>query len=355
MECRRLRLLTPALGLLTSANLFATDFHFSGFATAAGGKTLDSETVYVVDPTTQGAYNNDFRFEPESMMGLQVQALISNELRATLQLVAKGGDDFSAKADWAFITYDITPKLSVNAGRYRLPTFYYSESLDVGYSYYWIRPPVEVYRIFTATLDGVNLYYSSFFGSMEIITQAWFGSNETDFVSPHPITGDVAINADTTRNLGLNTTLGWDWLKLRLVYNVGDITVTATPPPASGAPIQVVDSNITFLGAALMSDLGAFKWRSEYTQSDNEGDDSSRSWYASAAYSLGALTPHFTHAVEKAREPPFDFNRTTNTLGVAWYFTRSAVIKFEYAKSKRDTAIESSDLELVSTAVDIVF
>jgi len=331
-----------------SAQTSATDLRFSGFASAAGGTTLDKGTEYIVEPTTNGTYDDKMRFDPESIMGLQVQAIVNDRLRATLQIVSKGGDDFNTSADWAFISYDIQPNFTLNAGRYRLPTFYYSESLDVGYSYYWIRPPVEVYRIFTSTLEGVNLYYSTFIEDVEITTQAWYGAIDTDLY-----VDNVDIHIDTLNNQGVNTNLGWKWFNLRLVYNSVDLDTTVTPP-APAVPLEL-SSNVEFTAIAFMADFEQFKWRSEYTHADDKNNDVTKAWYLSAAYAVGKFTPHFTHAELDAREEPIDFDRATDTLGLAWNFDQSVVFKVEYTESETQTALQSTTTKLVAVALDIVF
>lgn len=323
----------------------ATELRFSGFATAAGGATLDAGSEYRVEPTTGGTYDDEIRFDPESIMGLQAQAIINERLRATLQVVSKGGDDFNTSADWAYISYDILPQLTLNAGRYRLPTFYYSDSLDIGYSYYWIRPPVEVYRIFTSTLEGGNLYHSAFIDEVEITTQAWYGAIDTELSS------DVFI--DTTNNMGINTTLTWDWLKFRLVYNTVDINVIYTPPTPT-APIES-KSDVVFMAAAFMADFEHLKWRSEYTYSDDKNNDITKAWYASVAYSIGNFMPHLTHAELEAREAPFPYDQTTDTIGVAWYFDQSVVFKLEYTDSETESAQPTTDAKLIAVALDLVF
>ncbi|RLT99261.1 hypothetical protein [Ketobacter sp.] len=344
-------LVGTASGLI-SAPAQATEFHFSGFATAAAGTTLEAGTRYQVEPTTQGAYDDEVSFEPESVAGLQVQAVVNERLRATLQVVAKGADDFDAELDWAFISYDLQPNLTFNAGRYRLPLFFYSESIDVGYSYYWIRPPVEVYRIFTANLEGVNLYHTHFIQELEISTQVWYGTIDSE-LDLEPIT----VELDTRRNAGINATLGWEWFRLRLLYN--DVKIDTRINIPTGDPFNPITqqskADVTFTAVAFMADVGPFLWRSEWTQADDKELDVSRTGYVSMAYQLGQWVPHLTHAREKARELPEAFDRATNTLGLAWYFDQSVVAKVEYSASETEYRDRDSDVELVSVALDMVF
>lgn len=324
---------------------FTNELNFTGFITVAGGTTLDKDSSYRVEPSTGGAYDDNFRFDPESVAGLQVQAVITDRLRGTLQVVGKGCKGFETDLEWAYITYDLTPTLALNAGRYRLPTFYYSESLDVGYAYHWIRPPTEVYSIFTAALEGFNFVHNTFAGDIEINTQVWYGA--IDATIPD------GTYYDTLNNTGINVLFSYDWAKVRLLYNTLDI---ATRFPADN-PDDVIEtkSDVTFMAIAFMADFDNIIWRSEYTHSRSQNDFSIDAWYGSAGYKIGKFIPHYTHAEE---DSDLTLSKTkTDTLGVAWYFHPSAVAKFEYVNSETESSVTQAqtDAEVLAVALDIVF
>ena len=60
-------------------------------------------------------------------------------LSVTGQIVARGVNDFDANFEWAYISYEINDNWTVQAGKKRLPLFYYSDFFDVGYAYVWMR------------------------------------------------------------------------------------------------------------------------------------------------------------------------------------------------------------------------
>jgi len=83
-----------------------------------------------------GVYeNNDWSFGAESSLGLQGNFTVDDKLSATLQVVARGGNSYRADVDWAYLSYELTPKLLLQAGHKRLPIYYYSDFMYVGYSY----------------------------------------------------------------------------------------------------------------------------------------------------------------------------------------------------------------------------
>lgn len=176
-----------SLLLCAPAAAHAVEINWSGFMSIAAGRTTNHGQTYTVDPTSSGAYSNELNFSPESIAGLQAQARISDKLRGTVQLVAKGSNHYEPEAEWAYVSYDLKEDLTVNAGRFRLPTYYYSDFLDVGYAYYWIRPPVEIYELPVATIEGVNFYHTALFGQIELNTPGLAG--EPDLVRSNHIAG----------------------------------------------------------------------------------------------------------------------------------------------------------------------
>ena len=105
--------------LLQPVFTYAGEIKWSGFMSVVAGKMLED------DQTSYESYDDDILFSPESMIGLQGQALISDNFRGTLQVVGKGGnDDYNAQVEWAYVSYDVTNDLTVNAGRFRIPLYY---------------------------------------------------------------------------------------------------------------------------------------------------------------------------------------------------------------------------------------
>ena len=49
---------------------------------------------------------------------------------------------------------------SAKAGRQRLPRFRYSDFLEVGHAYPWLRPPHAVYTATFSNDDGLSAAYS---------------------------------------------------------------------------------------------------------------------------------------------------------------------------------------------------
>ena len=121
---------TLALAVLAalSTSLHA-EVNITGFASVNAGKVLSGDGVpqYDVPPTfladypIVSAYTDEFSFEPESLFGLQVKADLSEGLSATAQIVARGAENFDATFEWAYLSYEINDRWTVQAGKKRLP------------------------------------------------------------------------------------------------------------------------------------------------------------------------------------------------------------------------------------------
>lgn len=106
-------------------------------------------------------------FEEDTMLGLQISKPLSERTSATVQTIARGDNDFNVETSLAFISHAITENTDLRAGRLRIPFFYYSEFLDVGYAYNWVRPTADVYAIPFKDYDGIDLTHRFSMGNTD--------------------------------------------------------------------------------------------------------------------------------------------------------------------------------------------
>ena len=126
-----------ATALVMSSSALAQDqIEWSGFGSIAAGMTTGSDDQLF-------GYDNDLDFNPGSLFALQAKANLSDKLSVTTQIMSRGSEDFDLGVEWAYLQYQLTDSASVNVGKLRLPFYMYSDYLDVGYSYHWLRTPSE--------------------------------------------------------------------------------------------------------------------------------------------------------------------------------------------------------------------
>lgn len=344
--------LIGALAMPLGASAF--DMRLNGFMSIAGGMTLGDDQTLVIDPVNLAAYDNDLNFATDSLVAIQAIAEVNDRMTATAQMVGRGGEDFNTQFEWAYLTYEATDSLDVKAGRLRMPLFYYSNFLELGYGYQWVRPPVETYNIFVTTLEGISADYNFYIGDFSAKASAYAGSTQgTDPESGSQV--DFNTLAGGSLDLAINN------LSFRGSYNTADnATLTRGASPAFDFPI-------TFISGAAMYDNGTLFSIAEYTSTLNDTDliNNRYNSYVSLGYRVGTLTPHVTVARYEEETNSIDPGYNQNpreyqsaTLGMRWDFDIAAALKVEYTR-REDTNPDSlravGDADLLSFAIDVVF
>ena len=205
------------LGLSIAAALVSlpsfAEVRINGFASIVGGQTLD-------DDDTLYGYDNDFNMEQESKFALQVSADLQERLSATAQVIARGENDFDAEFEWAYLTYEISDNSQLSAGKMRIPFYRYSDFLDVGYAYRWVRPPQSVYNLSFTTYEGLSYLHNSTLGDWDSALQLMYGAVNDDIVA---VTNNDAAELNDT--LGVNWTLSRDWFTARVAYFMSEASI----------------------------------------------------------------------------------------------------------------------------------
>ena len=241
-------LMVLKFALLGHSPVVMAEPEVSGFISAIGGYAMERDT---------GGYEADaMTFAKDSLLGLQVSQDISPRLSATGQLVARGADDFTAEAAWAYLTYHLADSAQFRMGRFRTPFFLYSDFLDVGYAQHWISAPDEVYALQFDSVDGMDLTYSQSFGRLDSKIQMYFGSSEDEFILDRQ---DATFDIRLREQMGIIGTLNYGWLTARASFhqatrlsidNFSDLPLPAPLGSIAGLRSAVMELNAAYpLGA----------------------------------------------------------------------------------------------------------
>lgn len=347
---------------LTYAN---DDLRINGFL-SVGASMADSNDVHVPGIDNQGGFKND------NILGLQLSKQVNDSTTVTGQLVSRGIDDYKTEAAWAFVTYAATDDLDVRMGRMSIPFFYYSDFLEVGYAYNWVRPPEEVYRIRFSSIDGIDLTQRFSSGSIDGSVQFYYGRYEGPLVTS---TGTYDADLRNFTGLTLNTNMG-DFGS-RLSYHQAELLVIDAPANSAmgqlglaGEDFQMTGQTTTFLEAALTYDNGTSSMVAEWTALDYGTavflDDSA--WLVAYAHRLGDISLHATYtehkseyesgtngAIQKANIG--DDESASMILGMRWDYDSSTALKLE-VQNKDEKTYKGADGDsalIYSVAVDVVF
>ncbi len=374
-------LLAASIALAAAGSVQAADMRINGFISVVAGKTLsegdnirnsNGKATVTADNPTDGIYDDDLDFKPDSIYGLQISSNLGEGLSVTGQITGAGGEDFEAKVSWAYVSYALNDEWTVNAGRQRLPFFFYSDFLDVGYAYHWMRAPTETQVPFD-TLDGVQFTWQGLTGDWDSRVQIYAGSSEAETAGTGVIGLDNAIGAVFyTSN---------DWLQLRATYMTSEFWGEDLPTQTEDNPVDV-----WFGGLTAHATFGNTFVVAEYVTYEFDDAIEGAGWtdyegaYISLGHRINDFTPHITFStykqdVENAVPvnaagtpliaqllPKSTEESEAITIGVRWDFHPSAAFKMEYTirsdESKSDFKAaygDRNDVDLISAGVDVIF
>lgn len=132
-------------------SLFDKKMSLSGFATVGYAQT-DQSYHY------QRYLSNDGSFFRDTLLGLQLDAQLTDTISMTVQGKYAASDDkdhrFDPTLTWAFLSWRPTNDLLFRGGRLRIPLYMNSENMDIGNTFDFARLPAEVY--FTSPMNNVD-------------------------------------------------------------------------------------------------------------------------------------------------------------------------------------------------------
>lgn len=382
-----------ASSIALAASTQAADISINGFISVVAGKTISegkqrvdptsaaaSSASYTADGPTEGAYDDDISFKPDSVYGLQFRSDLGKGLAVTGQITGHGGEDYEANVSWAYISYQLNDEWSLQAGRQRLPLFYYSDFLDVGYAYHWIRIPQELPAAFVDTFEGLKVSWTPSTDNWDWRIDLYGGSGSEEFTDP------VDFDVDFEGIAGAVVQVGNDWLQLRATYMTTEAEVSAPIFSRMGTVQGTSDNPIAFdfAGVAAHMTFDNVFVVAEYTMTSLDdplgtdqlaGNDGSDVWYLSMGIRLGDFTPHITYTVSDETmsdevvglSSDADNSSETWTLGVRWDFHPNAALKVEYLtrSDESDSVLKDSvggfgygdrnEVDLMSVGVDVIF
>ena len=375
-----------AVGVAVAVQANAADVRINGFASIVGGTTLNEDpartpaigaggptsipgnATFLADSATEGIYDDNIGFKPDSNYGIQITADLGSGLQAIGQLTGNGGEDFDTQVSWAYVTYELTSELTVQAGRQRIPLFFYSDFLDVGYAYHWIRVPQVLPASIVDTFEGAKLSWTPSGGDFDYRFEVFGGAG--DEVVP-TTAGNVEVQINEL--IGFTAKASNSWLQLRASFTNSQVS-NNSPAFVDENNVQQGEDNAgdtIFAGLAAHATIGNGFVVTEYAYVDLEasgavnnvsGLDEIEGWYISAGYSFGSVTPHITigsheSTYEQAGAyadlgagfqsvPGILFEGEAKeaydsvTLGVRYDFHPSASLKIEYT-GRRDESDEN--------------
>ena len=331
----------------------ADEMEISGFASVAAGKVV-SGGVLLADYPKAGFYDEDISFAPDSSVGIQFVATVNPQTSFILQAVSHGANNYEIELGWAYVNYVLNSELTLQAGRKRLPLYYYSDHFDIAYTYNWIRPPSDNYTWQITNYNGLSLLYEPNIGEWDALINIYVGREDSE---DNELLSALSGNSvdETWKNMfGLVVELSKDWLDVRFTIMQGQLDRSIDDV------IVEQDVNQLFIGLSINLFFDQLSVLSEINRYERESSDILvDTAMLSLAYNIGEFTPHITHSrlQQDQNAAGGDEEHFTNSVGVRWDFVTNMALKIQYDKviDKGQVIQIEGDSELVSVTLDMVF
>ena len=306
-----------------------------------------------------------------------------------------------ASLEWAYLKYLPTSSLAFRVGRLRLPAYYYSESYNVGYSYPWVRLPIELYtQVPLTSYNGVDLTYHGVHDDYFYQVRGIYGESEGLYKSVQEPDFEIGFSP----SWGVVFSGGTNAFQLSLNYIQGKMDSIATPyaplidalsqtPYASLAREIGFDGKVgRYYGLGFSYATGPLEFLGEWGKADADtAMHNYDSWFLHAGYHTGDFTPYLVYSEtnlasgDRIRQNPIpaagelaplyealeeigrvgDFSQKTWSPGLRYDFRENMALKIQYdhtdmASASSGFALPRSShgdgaLDIFSVAVHFVF
>jgi hypothetical protein len=283
-----------------------------------------------------GQTNDSWRGDQLSKFGAQLTYGVTDTVGLTLQTTAKAyGDEWKANLEWAYLSWQSTDNLMMRFGRLRTPVYMYSESIDVGFSYPWLRLPDEVYsQVQLSNYEGADLVYNLplSFATLSFQLAGGIAKNRDYYLY------DEEFDIDYDNVFGSSVSLATnDFGTFRVGYVEADINTEIAGSftdifgnPDTATLLSLDKDKGKFTSVGYQYDNGTWLTANEWTSRviENDGSNSTDSFYLMGGRRFGDFLAHVTYA----QLDEDDGRQSSWTLGLNYNILPTLVLKGEYKR-----------------------
>ena len=337
MSKRHLLGLAVCLASLPALAVEQGEYQFNGFGTL-GVTHMGGESD--LDYGMQGQTNDGWRGDQLSKLAVQLRYGITDTLSVTGQLGTKPvQDSWEAGPGNLYLAWEASDNLTLRGGRLGTPIYMYSETLNVGFSYPWLRLPEEVYSLVQLTShDGGDVLYnrSTDIGtlSFQVAGGQAIGREQYALDDMH----DIDYRDVFATSLALSTD---NFGTFRVGYAEADLKITVDDTVAFG-PASVNFPFVTYEGnKGKFSSIGhqydngtwvsaaeAVKLSIENNSKTGESQAETNAFYIMGGRRFGDYLAHVTYG--QLDEP--SGRQVSMTYGLNYSFSPTVTLKGEYKR-----------------------
>ncbi|HRL91935.1 MAG: hypothetical protein K2X58_01180 [Pseudomonadaceae bacterium] len=337
MSKRHLLSLAVCLASLPALAVEQGEYQLNGFGTV-GITHMGGESD--LDYGIQGQTNDGWRGDQLSKLAVQLRYGITDTLSVTGQLGTKPTQDsWEAGPGNLYLAWQANDNLTLRGGRLGTPIYMYSETLNVGFSYPWLRLPEEVYSLVQLTShDGGDVLYnrSTDIGtlSFQVAGGQAIGREQYALDDMH----DIDYRDVFATSLALSTD---NFGTFRVGYAEADLKITVDDTVAFG-PASVNFPFVTYEGnKGKFSSIGhqydngtwvsaaeAVKLSIENNSKTGESQAETNAFYIMGGRRFGDYLAHVTYG--QLDEP--SGRQVSMTYGLNYSFSPTVTLKGEYKR-----------------------
>ena len=351
-----------AIDLDDSGSFTATGFYDLTGAKVLSGSAQGSSAAWMYQqwhcPCTiqnweyVGVYEKSkgFQIDQESLVGVQLRKEFTPNFSVTGQFVMRAqnpNNGSSPSVDWLYASWSPSADspITVQAGRLRIPLYYYSDYLYIGYSYPWVRPPPDVYGWPIYAYDGANISYHTQLGSSawSMNASAWVGKFKQTYDAYDSLIYNAAPSTETWDHMvgGYVSATNSIFDVRAMVMKYRDTTeIYFTGTPTTGVSnlftrIEGLSANMDYENWLVRAEIDRYQQVSTAVNIDNIYKYN----LFGVGYKWGDFTPMITHSqyTTVAQNPAllqFIEAQSTNSLVVRWDFRANTALKVQYDDNK---------------------
>ncbi|GAB3001075.1 hypothetical protein [Psychrosphaera aestuarii] len=372
---KRAAIITYLLLASVSSNLLANEkVKLSGFGSIVGGVVIDGDGYWARLPDGAGQYTHGIELQSESRLGVQARYAANDSLNIIGQVMLRGVNDFEPQLEWFYANYSVTPDINFKVGKMRLPVYHFSDYMDVGVAYPWVRVPSDAYSLAVTNYQGLSLDMNLDFGDVTSTIRLYAGQQDTDpnklitlldkykgeqlYDQNGTFSGlrEIRTTKKYEQMKGIVVDTNYESITLRLSYLDGKENFTSYAEgqypsnPLFGG--EWVDTQ--FIDVSLQYDADRILALAEW----NDYDNIYTSWFTSFAYRLDKWTPYIyysefqgtfrfiapggiSNGYEDGVTGTLDDYYTSVGVGARYDLSPATAIKFELLKfnDKGDAAV----------------
>lgn len=247
---------------------------------------------------------NPWSSDVDSRLGAQLDATFNKRWSAVLQVVSEQNleNNYRPRVEWANLKFQATPELALRFGRIALPVFLCADYRQVGYTYPWVRPPVESYGSMPiSSSEGIDATLRWNTGPVHNASQFLFGRDSLARVAP--------VKGKVRRIVGISNTSDWGALTVHTTLVGAELTLDVGAPLFAGfdafgaqgkaisAEYAIDRKSVSVANIGASYDPGAWFLMGELSRTNTRSLlGRTRSGYVTAGLRIHTLTPYVTYS-----------------------------------------------------------